>query len=315
MTAKSQLGQVQKKLTGQQAVLAYFADAVRRYDSYESWAEEVMLTKATVPTIRAAELAKEAARGAAKGQSREAAFDAERDAVRDAVYLACLFMDAAGGFPQREPRYGERASLCAREVQLLILQQLLPGGEGETRAAGSTADEGNGASRATDATSTPAAMWALGSLSERAAAVRSQIEDHLAVLYMERSTAAAIQRNYFAGQPVLFRRDARRLEAAIGTAEAIAEEFNDFVRSLPAQDYDASPNPASHGRSDPRDGLCIDLSAVKRTARSQLRAQITFIVNVAKAQALAKLGRDEEGYDLGVRAFRSRYQGQPDTAR
>ena len=285
MTVKTQLANVRKKLTGQQAVLAYFAEAIGRFDSFGAWAEHATLTKGQAPLNKAAEAAKEAVRSAMKGQPREAVHTAEREAIRDAVFLAPLFIDVAGGPPKRARRYSLEATVCARDVQLLLLQQLLAGAA-------------QGAPRPADEPMPDASA-------DRIAAVRDRIEDHLAALYLERRVATVIQSNYFGGQSILVRKDARRVADSVHWAEAIAEEFNEFVRSLDPRDREV-PSTADGAPCSPAD-LHIDLQAAKRRASGQVRAEVSFAVNLAKAQALIKLGRDQEGCDLAIESYRSRY--------
>ena len=285
MTVKTQLANVRKKLTGQQAVLAYFAEAIGRFDSFGAWAEHATLTKGQAPLNKAAEAAKEAVRSAMKGQPREAVHAAEREAVRDAVFLALLFMDVARGLSERARRYSLEATVCAREVQLLLLQQLL------AEAAQGAPGPGDGLMPDISA--------------DRIAAVRDRIEDHLATLYLERLTIAVAERNYFGGQSILFQQDARRLADSIDWAEAIAGEFNEFVRSLDPRDREV-PSTADGAPCSPAD-LAVDVQAAKQRARAQVRVEATYSVNLAKAQALVKLGRDQEGCDLAIESYRSRY--------
>jgi len=291
MTVKTQLANVRKKLTGQQAVLAYFANAIGRFDSFGAWAEHATLTKGQAPLNKAAEAAKEAVRSVVKGRPREAAHAAEREAVRDAVFLALLFMDVARGPSERARRYSLEAALCAREVQLLLLQQLLAG--------------------AAQGASGPADELMPGISADRVAAVRDRIEDHLATLHLEQLAVAVVQRNYFGGQPVLFRLDALRLADSIYMAEAIAKEFNESVQSLAPRDWDA-PLAAGEAPPSPAD-LAVDIQAAKSRARGQVRAEVSFAVKMAKAQAMVKLGQNQEGCDLAVETYRGRH-GRPEAS-
>jgi len=336
VTTKTQLAKIEKRLTAQQAVLAYLADIVRRFDSFDSWVEEAVGTKGQAPLTRASEAAREAVHNAMKGQSRDAVAIAERDAIRDAIFLMCLFQDVSGNLLDKAVAYSLQASLCAREMQLLLLQQMF--GEdtrgvrdflmaksvvtpkhGEAAAElidrfGAYVSDGirdglhGGRDKRPTAGQAPTATGRAGvALSrDRIMEVRQRIEDHLARAYLHRATIAVIRRNYFADRPILFRREANRLEAIIHTAEAIAEEYNGFVRALDSHSREGLRRPTARGGSSLQGDLGIDVGAAERRANSQVRDEVAFMVQMAKAQALVKLGREEQARDLAIETWRNR---------
>lgn len=124
-----------------------------------------------------------------------------------------------------------------------------------------------------------------------------------------RAAIAVIGRNYFAGGPILFRSDADCLDAIVERAQTIAEEYNDFVRALSCQPSGPFQHRTLDGQQVPPHSLSIDVRSVERSAKSQSRDEVSGMVRMAKAKALLKLGRNDEGCRLALRACRRSRSG------
>jgi hypothetical protein len=336
MTTKTQLAKIAKRLTVQQAVLAYLADIMRRFNSFESWSVWAIGTKGEAPLSRATKAAEEAVRSAARGQGRDAAALAGEAAVRDAVLLIHLFLDVSRCLRAEAAGYDLTASLCAREIQVLLLQQVLgeesrrvrdflmgrsvvtathrkPAAELIDRLRAYATDESaegmpgvpGGTAIAGQAPQTRSEMGT-GLSRDRIESVRQRIEDHLAKVYLRRATIAAIRRNYFADRPILFRREAECLEATVYTAEAVAEEYNESVQARASHRRKRFRHPTAGEDAGSGDEFGIDLRAAERRALSEVRDEVALMVRLAKSIALMSLGRAEAACNLATETYRNR---------
>ena len=141
---------------------------------------------------------------------------------------------------------------------------------------------------------------------DRVESVRRRIEDHLAKVYLRRATIAAIRRNYFADRPILFRREADRLEAIVYTAEAVAEEYNESVPARASHRRKRFRHPTAGEDSGSGNELGIDLGAAERRAMSEVRDEVALMVRLAKTTALMSLGRAEAACNLATETYRNR---------
>jgi hypothetical protein len=269
---------------------AYLADIIERFDSFVSWTEWVVENGHEAPFIKAAAAARQAARNAVKGQPRDVVANAERDAHRDAFFLVGLFLDIADRVHSTVAEHSFRATLCAREIQLLLLQLAL----------------GEGAGRFADPPAENIARRTLaGSFRGRILAVRHRISDYLARSYLLRLAVPAIRRTYFADQPVLFQRDAEQVDAVVETAEMIADEYDDFAKGLPHPNATSpAASPADHAPAAAPDALTIDLGAAERLAKSKVREEASVVAQMAKVGALFKVDQGDAGWALARRALR-----------
>jgi len=150
---------------------------------------------------------------------------------------------------------------------------------------------------------------ALDDFLHRVLEVRDQILDFAARVYLHRGVVEAVRKNYFDGHPVLFPDFARRLEVTIDMAERIVDEYNSFTQGrLEQPQGDKGPQaeqPDTGGFS--QDGDAIDLAVVLNTVKAQVRQEVGFAVNMAKGDAMAKVGRGRDGHDLAKAAFRRHF--------
>ena len=203
MIAKSRLAKIEKNLTPQQVVLAQLDEALRRFDSYQGWADWRLERPDESPRSQAVSATRDAIRNTMKGQPKDAVAKAEDAAVREAVFLTTLLLNVRGELRGNQAAYGLEACVCARGVQVLLLRDAI----GEDVRSG-----------------------------DSLMGIRDQVQDCVAKLYLHRRVVDVVRKHYFGDQPILFPSTARRLEALVDMAEVIVEEFNDFVRATFAAD-------------------------------------------------------------------------------
>ena len=203
MIAKSRLAKIEKNLTPQQVVLAQLDEALRRFDSYQGWADWRLERPDESPRSQAVSATRDAIRNTMKGQPKDAVAKAEDAAVREAVFLTTLLLNVRGQLRDSQAACGLEACVCARGVQVLLLRDAI----GEDVRSG-----------------------------DSLMAIREQVQDCVTKLYLHRLLIDLVGKHYFSGQPILFPSTARRLEALIDTAEVIVEEYNEFVRGTFAAD-------------------------------------------------------------------------------
>ena len=268
MTNKTRLAKVEKNLTPQQVVLAYLAEIMRRFDSFNDWGDWVAENMAEAPLIKVARAAEDAVRNSVKGQPKERVAKAEEDAVREAIFLGKLFLNVTHKLLEDADNYRLQALFCARSLQLLLLKE----------AAGSETREIIGASDA---------KAGLNGI----VGVRDQIRRHLGEVRLHQMAIKAIGHSYFAGRPILFPGHAGLLARVVQTAEVLAEEYNDFTKG---------------GAGGMPEDLLIDLEEVRRRAAGAVRGEVTFAVRMTKADTLIALGMNEDGCRLAAEAWRNR---------
>jgi len=93
-------------------------------------------------------------------------------------------------------------------------------------------------------------------------------------------------------------------------AERIADEYNGFAQArLERPQGDNGPQ-AEQPDTDgfPPGGCAIDLAAVLNAVKAQVRREVGFAVNMAKGDAMARVGRGRDGHDLAMAAFRRHFK-------
>ncbi len=282
MTGRSRLAKIANHLTPQQVVLAYLDDVMRRFGSFHDWTESVAGNQAEAPLIRVPKAARENVRNTMGGQPKDVIAKAEEDATRETVFLIRLFLEVTQKLLDDTARYRLQASLCARSMQVMLLREAM-----REDAEGVDAFRGE---------------------ESQSSAQREQIQRHLGRLYLHELVIGAVRDNYFDGHPILFPAQARRLSELIETAEALADEYNVFVRATRAvppvepPTGDGSPPNANSERDSP-----IDRQCVRNTATAAVRREVAFVVQMAKAETLVALGWNNEGSSLAAKAYTQRY--------
>jgi len=226
MTGKSRLAKIETRLTPQQIVIAYLDEIMRRFGSFLDWGDWAAGNMSEAPLIRVPKAAREAVHNTTTGLSRDSAAEGEEGAVREAILLVKLFLKVTGGLVDRAENYGLQASLCARGLQVLLLQEVI--GQGPQGVEDSAGAEGM-TSKLEGELSLECPCLGFGR--DCVADIRAQVQQHLGKLYLHRLVINAVRDNYFGGHPILFAAEAHRLEGLIETAEALSDEYNGFVRA------------------------------------------------------------------------------------
>jgi hypothetical protein len=109
---------------------------------------------------------------------------------------------------------------------------------------------------------------------------KTVFEIHLADLYIYRQAITTIRQNYFDGLPILFQDLAGDMEGIITNTEELATKFNELYVDL----FHLSDR--------------LDLEAIRQDAGQQRKYRLSYIIDMAKAEALDSLGEREEGVKL-----------------
>ncbi len=107
-------------------------------------------------------------------------------------------------------------------------------------------------------------------------------ETFLIELYVFRDAVTHIEKRYVDGLPLLFPDVARNLAKVVGDTEQLVDLFN-----------------GTFGKMDPN--VVVDLEAVRGNALKQAPEKITYLVDMAKADALEEMGEREASISLAGR--------------
>ena len=106
-------------------------------------------------------------------------------------------------------------------------------------------------------------------------------EAYLNQMYAFRQAVATISRNYFDGEELLFSECTQSLNALFGCVEALVEAFNADVAKKPKEK--------------------MKVEALQKNSEQAAKERISYLVDLAKSDALAAMGEDQAADDLAVR--------------
>ena len=338
MIAKSRMAKIEGKLTPQQVILNWLAGVMRRFNSFDEWAEWVSEQPGSeAPLNKSAGAAREAVRVGMKGQPKESIYRAENQAIQEAHFLVRLFLNATQMLNRQAVHLELEAESCIfrlhlRFVQLAIcrdvwemlfflrtdpkaaaalknspkrlMQRLeIYRLDGEEHWPGEEADVEAPAEAPSEQADR---SWF--SLMTDIDGLREEIIDLVTRAYLGRDVVEAIRRNYFAGQPVLFPASARYLEAVVEAVEGLAQRYNALVPRNPFRlCFAGRLEEGEPCEDEPTPEGLIDLEEIKATVAAKVRGTVAFDVRMAQAETLVGLSMNEEGYRLGLEAFRKQY--------
>jgi len=341
MIVKSRMAKIEGNLTPQQVVLNWIADKMRRFSSFEElglWGIEQPGSEA--PLNKTAKAAREAVRAAMKGQPKDAINDAEWQAVREAHFLVKLFLRACEMLLEQARCYDSSLSICVLKMRLCGFRamldkdvreaiKLLRGGAKPVAARRGDIDRLSRRLEEYSLDPLPGSSKARRQKKQAAGEpydnapggtmdswfrmrigideLRADIVDFLVKVRLTREMIQAISRTYFAGQPILFRKDSARLEKLVGAAKGLTTMYNVMLWTYDFRPKgDDSPGGRPRPFEPPLDSL-IDQEAVKEQVMANVRRNVAFDVCMAKAETLIGLGDNEEGYSLAKKGFLKRY--------
>lgn len=199
-SAQRRLDKVEASLTPKQQVLCWLDRMVGfgARDGYLEWLSSQPVSE--MPRVKLPEVVADAVRGALRGEPDVEIDRAVQDAVRDVLFLTKLAFDLDALVEEKCREFDLRAALCARGLQLLLVQEALG-----RRGTGAVALPG-GAGRVRE--------------------VRDQVEALLEEACEARHAVGAVAERYFDGHPVAFPKGAHRLDMACETGETIVAEYN-----------------------------------------------------------------------------------------
>ena len=335
MIGKRRLSDIEKDLTCQQVVLAYLAEIMGRFDSYAKWSQWTAEHPEQMPQIVVHRTIRDALQERAKDRSVKARADAQSKAYREVTFLVLLFLDVMELIHACLKDLDLRASLCARGIQLLLLQESTATAAGEAvrllenaalpdQLRGATsrlvrrlrafsippaADEAGPAIETAGGPEQDADPAGAGLWSDPFLMVREQLWQCLGKACLAEILVHTISTNYFGGQPILFVDQRRQLADAVQTAGALADEYDFLVRMIAAspgagdagQGQDGQPVPNAAGSP------LLNQKAVRQAALAAASGQLALVVRMAKARTLITSGEYHAGCDLASKALR----GQP----
>jgi hypothetical protein len=340
MIAKARIAKIESKLTPQQVVLNWLAETLRQHDSYHVWFEQVLgQPSGEFPLNKVTKTLREAARAAMTGQGRHAAVEPD-DAVQEAHFLVKLFLRACEMLLEQVRRYDASLSICVLKMRLCGFRAMLDMDvreaikvlQGDAKPVAAPRGDIDRLSRRLEAYildplpgSSKARRQkkrAAGELDDDAAhettgswfrmrisidELRADIVDFLVKVRLTREMIQAISRTYFAGQPILFHKDSKRLERLVGAAEGLATMHNIMLWT-----YDFRPkggdSPGGRPRAfEPPPDSLIDQEAVKEQVMANVARNVAYEVRLAKAETLIGLGESEQGHRLIREAFRKHF--------
>jgi len=346
MIAKARIAKIESNLTPQQVVLNWLAETLRQHDSYHVWFEQVLgQPSGEFPLNKVTKTLREAARAAMKGQGRSASAEADDDAVQEAHFLVKLFLRTYEMLQDQAQRFDASLSICVLKMRLCGFRAMLDldvreaikvlrGGAMPATARRSDIDRlsrrleeysldplpGSSKARrqkkqAAGKLDDDAAHGTMGSWFRMRIGIDElgdDIVDFLVKVRLTREMIQAISRTYFAGQPILFRKDSERLEKLVGAAEGLATMHNIMLWT-----YDFRPEGDDSSGGQPRvfeppiDSL-IDQEAVREQVIANVAKNVAYEVRLAKAETLIGLGESDQGHRLIREAFLKLYgPGKP----
>ena len=341
MIVKSRMAKVEGKLTPQQVVLSLLAGIMRGFDSFLEWAEWVRdQPGCEAPLNKVTKAVLEAVRTAMKGRPREAIYAAQEQALREAHFLVRLFLRVQEMLQDQMSCLRDGAANCVLRMRLRHLHAVIDGDVREAiiflhREPKPTSERLDGIGvlsrrlseyfldglsdsvpqqhekeAADDSDDDPGGQTANSwfRMMTDVDEIRDCLVDHLSRAYLAREMVQTIRRTYFAGQAVLFREDANRLEETVKAAEKLAGLHNGMVwcyASSPKSD--SGPGESGSWNDEPPHERLIDLEATKANVAADVRRNVAFDVCMAKAETLIGLGDNEDGYRLARKGFLKRY--------
>ncbi|HZA25841.1 MAG TPA: hypothetical protein VFA32_25140 [Dehalococcoidia bacterium] len=141
--------------------------------------------------------------------------------------------------------------------------------------------------------------WKPGSASDdryqrRAAWWSEMARDFLCELYSLRQAADGISQRYFDGHQVLFPSKASDFARLVNCVEELVEGYNEDF----ANEFGQETGPAPEGLESANPPSFIDNAALKEAVAPAARQHTTFLVDMAKAEALDAMGESQTAMEL-----------------
>jgi hypothetical protein len=156
--------------------------------------------------------------------------------------------------------------------------------------------------------------------------VPSVIEDWIAEVvalslntYVHQATVKAIQDQYFAGHPILYKNTEAEMEEVIGTLEGAVETFNHYLKTRAAlfedewkTDEEENDGVATAIPGEREGRLAINLDTVRADAKRNIKERAAQWVKVAKNQAKSDiLDETNEGASFSWECFQKNFGVKP----
>lgn len=241
-------------------------------EAYAAWLVDQPI--GCLPRVKIAEAVEGAVREAMRGAPKETIQGAVRNAVRDVYFLTKLVIDLIALVDEKVALFELHAALCARELQLAMIHHL--------------------------ALELPTASRRLSGSRTAILDLRDHLAAFVGAVCRTQQTVEIISRRYFDGHSVVFPAKASSLADAAERAEAVVAEYNGFVAAAAKRlglGGPTKPARAHPGRAD-REGLRLDLTAIREAAAASAVTLACGHVGLAKADALWDIGRPEEAARL-----------------